>query len=303
MTGLTFCLVAAWTASLTATALRNDYVEGVTFAKPTLHNVEALDSSPKLRQETRATAVGLLKAADTNEDHRIDRNEAAGFMAASGHPVSGSLLRAFDSIDANMDGLLDLAELLNVILATAAAHGRDRQLHERASAEGTRMLALIDVNKDQVLSRDEVSAFLAESGREVFNFLLTDFEQFDEDRSGGLTLQELNNMLVYVSKTPGTAAQPEAQSTAVAPMSQAAAEVPVAETTQAKVARAAKVLLTQSDANQDGVISRDEAKAMAATSGQEFLSKLVTDFDTFDKDSSNTLDLKELTVSIQAMSS
>lgn len=303
MTGLVLRIVAAWIASLTATASRTDYIEGLTFAKPSLKNIEALDHSPELRRETKATAVGLLKAADTNQDHRIDRDEATAFMAASGHPVSGSLLRAFESIDANTDGLIDLPELLNVILATAAANGRDRHLHERASVEGTKMLALVDLNKDQILSRGEVSAFLAESGREVFNFLLTDFQRFDEDRSGGLSLQELTNMLVYVSMTPRTVAQPEAQPAAAAPVSQAASAVPVTETTGEKLARAAKVLLTQSDANQDGVISRDEAKAMAAKPGHEFLSKLVTDFDTFDKDSSNTLDLKELTVSIQSMSS
>uniref|UniRef100_A0A7S1AS57 EF-hand domain-containing protein n=1 Tax=Noctiluca scintillans TaxID=2966 RepID=A0A7S1AS57_NOCSC len=301
MTGLVFRIVAAWTASLTATAWRTDYIEGLTFAKPTLKNLEALDHSPVLRQETKATALGLLKAADTNQDHRIDRDEATAFMAASGHPVSGSLLRAFESIDANMDGLIDLPELLNVILATAAANGKERHLHKRASVEGTKMLALVDLNKDQVLSRDEVSAFLAESGREMFNFLLTDFERFDEDRSGGLSLQELTDMLVYFSKTPHTGAQPEAQPAAAAPVSQAASAVPVTEIPGEKLARAAKVLLTQADANQDGVIGREEAAAMAAKSGLAFLSKLVTEFDSFDRDSSNTLDLNELAVSIQSI--
>jgi Ca2+-binding EF-hand superfamily protein len=302
MTGLAFrTLAAAWTASLTATALRNDFVEGLTFAKPTVKNLEALDNSLTMRRETKATAVGVLKAADTNGDHRIDRDEAAAFRSAPGHPVSASLLRAFDSIDANGDGLVDLAELVNVILVTAAAKGKDRHLVEKASAEGAKILALMDVNKDQMLSEEEVAAFLETPGREAFKFLLLEFEHFDEEHDGRLTAQELTNMLVYVSKAPGTAqqeGQPEAQ-----PAVPLVPHAALTDSTQDKVAQAAHVLLSQADLDHDGVISREEAAAVVAQPGHEFLSKLVTNFETFDKDSSNTLDLNELTASIQSMSS
>jgi len=308
MTLLTISFMAASAVSVTVSALRGDFNEKASFGRPTQENLNTLDSSPRLRGEIKSAALAILKAADSNNDNAIDRDEASFFMSAPGHPVAGSLLRAFEAIDTDKDGVVIVPELVNVILASAAGndktdqagqHGREQRLYESSRAEAVKLFELAHVSLDGSLHRTELSAFVAVPGHEPFTFLLTDFEQFDEDHSGGLTQEELTTMIVETTKklsSPETVAQLKAE-----PLPPAGADMVVTDTAQEKVARAAQVLVNQADTNKDGEVSRLEAAALVTQPGLDFLSKLVSNFDTFDTDSSNTLDVNEVAHGITSM--
>lgn len=110
-----------------------------------------------------AGAFERLKAADTNADGMISREEAQAALPR--------LAENFDAIDANKDGQITFEEMRNARLAhRAGGHGR---------GEGWKRL---DANGDGKLSREEV----ADAPR-----LLERFDAVDADRDGFLTFEEL----------------------------------------------------------------------------------------------------------------
>lgn len=109
-----------------------------------------------------AGVLERLKAADTNADGMISRDEAQ--LAMPG------LFANFDAIDANKDGLVTLQEMQAAHLAHRGRHGR---------GDGWKKW---DADGDGKLSREEV----ASAPR-----LSQEFDAIDADKDGFLTLEEL----------------------------------------------------------------------------------------------------------------
>ena len=86
----------------------------------------------------RGAMLDRIKAADTNGDGMISRDEAKALPR---------ILKNFDAIDANHDGQVTMEEL-------HAFH----QAHKGAHHDGAGMFAKLDTNKDGKISREEAAA-------------------------------------------------------------------------------------------------------------------------------------------------
>ena len=106
----------------------------------------------------RAAMFERLKAADSNGDGMLSKQEAAGLPRLAEH---------FDAIDANRDGLVSFEEL-------RAFHQGQRGKHARAG------FAKADANGDGRISRDE---FLARAAAR--------FDRLDANKDGALTAEEM----------------------------------------------------------------------------------------------------------------
>lgn len=103
----------------------------------------------------RGAIMERLRAADTNQDGLISRDEAAALPRLAEH---------FDAIDANHDGQLSPEEL-------RAAHHRGR---------GAKAFQRADANGDGVVSREE---FLAQAAAR--------FDKMDINHDGALAQEEI----------------------------------------------------------------------------------------------------------------
>ncbi len=165
-------------------------------------------------EEMKAHLLERLKAADTNGDGMISREEAnAGLPQLAKH---------FDAIDTDKNGLITMQELE---AAMKGLHGRHRDamkhldkdgdgLISRAEAQAAPRLAKhfdeIDANKDGFLSKDELAAARAKMRDAIFARIDTDadgrisrdeaarfprlarhFDKIDANKDGYLTKDEL----------------------------------------------------------------------------------------------------------------
>ena len=112
----------------------------------------------------RGAMLERVKAADTNGDGMISREEAAALPRIARH---------FDEIDANHDGQVTFDEL-------RAHHEQQRALHEQKRAEHWKR---IDTDGDGRVSRQEAQANAPR--------LAEHFDQIDANGDGFLTPEEL----------------------------------------------------------------------------------------------------------------
>jgi Ca2+-binding EF-hand superfamily protein len=107
-----------------------------------------------------------FEALDTNQDTLISRDEAKGHRF---------LAKKFDSIDINKDGFLSRDELA----AFKAAHQSQRGMHHMHGSKG---LAALDTNHDQLISRNEAKGHPR---------LEKNFDAIDSNKDGQLSRDEL----------------------------------------------------------------------------------------------------------------
>jgi Ca2+-binding EF-hand superfamily protein len=193
-------------------ALLGALMAGFAFASYAADGAPAPD--PQARHEQmKARMLEKLKAADTNGDGMISREEANAAL-----PM---IATHFDEIDTNKDGFITLQEFGAAMKAMHHRHEGLKQLdkngdglisHEEAQASPrlAKHFDAIDTNKDGFLSKDELLAARTQArekmfaridtdgdGRispaeaERFPFLARHFDAIDLDHDGFLTKDEL----------------------------------------------------------------------------------------------------------------
>ena len=104
-----------------------------------------------------------LKAADTNGDGKVSRDEANASLPG--------IAKNFDAIDSNKDGFITMDELR----AAGGKRGRGQQMQEHFKAA--------DTNGDGKISREEANASLPHIAK--------NFDAIDTNKDGFITLDEL----------------------------------------------------------------------------------------------------------------
>jgi Ca2+-binding EF-hand superfamily protein len=198
---------------LIASALTATLLAGFALASQASEGVASPDRKAR-HEEMKAQMLERFKAADTNGDGMISRDEAnAGLPQLAKH---------FDSIDTDKNGLITMQEF------EAAMKGLHRRHHDamkhldkngdglisRDEAQAAPRLAKhfdeIDTNKDGFLSKDELAAARTKMKDAIFARIDTDadgrisrdeaarfprlarhFDQIDANKDGYLTKEEL----------------------------------------------------------------------------------------------------------------
>ncbi len=169
-------------------------------------------------QEFKAQILAKLKAADTNGDGMISRDEANAASASLPH-----LAKNFDRIDANKDGYITLEEFQAAMQAMHHRHHGGLLKHLDKNGDGVisrdeaqaaprfaKHFDEIDTNKDGVISKDELQAAHAKLRDRMFAKIDTDgdgrisqaeaqrfprlaahFAQIDTNGDGFLSREEL----------------------------------------------------------------------------------------------------------------
>lgn len=117
------------------------------------------------QQRQKPKASDILKMLDTNDDEKIDKEEAS-------KDRRGKIAEDFDEIDANADGFIDLEEL------ETSLEGKPRKI----SAE--KIIKEVDQNEDGFLNELEVAA---KDKRD----LLLNFSKIDTNEDAQIDLEEL----------------------------------------------------------------------------------------------------------------
>nr|WP_321228337.1 EF-hand domain-containing protein [uncultured Psychroserpens sp.] len=123
-------------------------------------------------QREKPSASKIMELLDTNNDNKIDKDEAS-------HHKRGKILEDFDEIDTNADGFVDYEELEASL---------DNSKPKKISAE--KIIKQVDDNDDGTLNELEVAA---KNNRQ----LLLEFENIDTNKDHELDLEELK---VFYSK-------------------------------------------------------------------------------------------------------
>ena len=113
--------------------------------------------------------VKIIEALDTNDDKKIDREEAAKAQR-------GNLAQNFDKIDTNEDGFIDLEELQN------GGRGRKREQPKLPTVD--EIFKEADNNQDGKLDRLEIAA-------KSIRFLEDHFEEIDTNNDDTIDRGEL----------------------------------------------------------------------------------------------------------------
>lgn len=120
------------------------------------------------QQRHKPDASEILKLLDTNNDDKIDKEEAA-------KDERGKISKDFDIIDSDEDGFIDLEELEASL---------DSSKPRKVSAE--KLLKEVDQDEDGLLNELEVAA---KDKRD----LMEHFSEIDENGDGQLDLEELKS--------------------------------------------------------------------------------------------------------------
>lgn len=269
--------------------------------------LQAVEADADLKRDLSRAAMKIIMAADTNGDRTIDKMEASAFVNTAGHEVSSVLLQHLEDFDVDQDGAVNLAELVQGIVAAAAPkvqslEGQVQSLEGKVQSEAAKVLALADTDQDQSIDKTEVKAFLEIPGREALLFLLREFDSYDTDGSRSLSLNEITQLLLAaangnkleVQAQPQVHAQPAPQEGVVA--------TDEASALAAKVLRAAQKVMERGDKDKNALLSVEEVNTLVSEPGQEFLSGITSNFESFDSDGSGSLDINELSNLLRALS-
>jgi Ca2+-binding EF-hand superfamily protein len=253
--------------------------------------LHVIETDAELKRDLTRAAMKIIMAADTNGDHSIDKLEASAFVDTSGHDVSSALLQHIEDIDVDKDGAINLVEMVRAIVAAAAP--QVQSLEGKLQYEAAKVLAAADTNDDQALDRTELNTFMQVPGHEPFKVLFSKFDSYDTDGSQSLSFNELTNLLLDEAR-PEARAQPVSQQANVAEGTSA----PVDE----KFLLAAQRVMEQGDTDKNASLSMQEVNALVSRPGHEFLAGISSRFESFDEDGSGSLDVKELSKIIRALS-
>lgn len=186
---------------------------------------------------------------DANKDGGISLPE---FLKWRGTRSQTKDIKLFKSYDINSDGHLSVSEFVPLVYA----------LSKSPVSEGTKIFNLLDINRNGILTKDEVEKSKEHIPSEITNGL---FQVADINGDGKITLQEFINVI---------------DSTAVVE--------------QSKNAGTAKSLLTAMDTNGDQRADKGEVRSFANRFNRVSEAELNTVFQILDVDRDNTLSVTEL---------
>uniref|UniRef100_A0A7S1AU31 EF-hand domain-containing protein n=1 Tax=Noctiluca scintillans TaxID=2966 RepID=A0A7S1AU31_NOCSC len=69
-------------------------------------------------------------------------------------------------------------------------------------ADAAQLMTAVDANRDHNMGKDEITNFLQVPGREAYKPVWTEFDHFDHNRNEALNIDELVNLMVFVTNHP-----------------------------------------------------------------------------------------------------
>jgi Ca2+-binding EF-hand superfamily protein len=166
-----------------------------------LKEVSRGDQRELVHDSEREVAAQVMDGFDVDKDGKISLQELLDHIGDNKdvHAAFQGWQEGFKEADADQDQHLDLDELTS-LLEHISREDQHQMVHESELEVAAQIMEGFDTNKNGKVSMQELTAKIDDKMHAAFDGWKEGFVQADTDQDGELTVEELANLLLHVSR-------------------------------------------------------------------------------------------------------